>query len=112
MVVIGRGLANDLNPLAAAKSAHAAQLALAVLQRELAAADKELAAITPPPEVKADQAQLVAAVARFADELGPVIAKLAAGHVSALGSVYSLKGLLEIQAAARAITNAGYKINS
>jgi hypothetical protein len=112
MVTIGRGLANDLNPLAAASSAHAAQLALGVLQRELGDADKQLSAITPPLAVKADQARLVAAVASFAAELGPVIAKLAAGDLSSLATVYSLKGLLEIQAAARAITGAGYKINS
>ncbi len=112
MVAIGRGLANDLNPLSAARSAHAAQLALGVLQRKLGDADKQLSAITPPLAVKADQARLVAAVASFAAELSPVIAKLAAGNLSALATVYSLKGLLEIQAAARAITSAGYKINS
>lgn len=110
MTAVGKSFASDLSGLATANTASKAQLALTKVQGELAAMDKMLGAVTPPAPVKADHVRLVAAVGELESELGPVIAKLKTGDLTALGSVGSLKGLKDVDSAVRAIGEAGYDI--
>jgi hypothetical protein len=110
MKTIGRSLSTSLNTLGSAKTAASAAKALASVQTDLRAAADRLAALSPPDAISAEHAQLVKAVRDFADELGPVIAKLRKGKMSALSTVPTLKGLTEIQTASTAITSKGYKI--
>lgn len=110
MSVVGKRFASDINALATANTASSAQRVLMKVQGELAATDTELRAITPPAPIKADHARLVAAMGELERELGPVIARLKSGDLSALGSVGSLKGLKGIDGAVVAIGKAGYDI--
>ena len=110
MTAIGKGLSTSLNTLGSATTAKTAAAGLAKVQIDLRDAVKKIDAITPPDNVKTAHEQLSKAVSEFADELDPVIVKLKGGNVSALTSITTLKGLKDIQAAAAAITKAGYKI--
>jgi hypothetical protein len=110
MKAIGRSLSSSLASLGTATTASAAATALEAVQAELRKAADRIDAITPPASIKAEHAQLEQAVRDFAEELGPVIAKLKAGTMSALSTVPTLKGLQEIQAASSAIASKGYKI--
>jgi hypothetical protein len=110
MTAIGKGLSTSLNTLGTATTAKTAATGLTQVQVDLRAAVKKIDAITPPADVKAAHEQLSKAVSEFADELDPIIAKLKGGNVQALTSIATLKGLKDIQAAAAAITKAGYKI--
>lgn len=110
MKVIGHSLSTVLNSLSAASTAPKAAAALTHLQVELRAAADKLQSITPPAAVASLHAQLTHAIRDFADELAPVITKLKAGHINALGTVTTLKGLQEIQTYSTAIANKGFKI--
>ena len=110
MKAIGRSLSTSLNSLGSATTAAKAATALTAVQTDLRAAADKIGAITPPDAIKAQHAQLERAVRDFADELGPIIAKLKTGSMTALSTVPTLKGLREIQTASTAIANQGYKI--
>ena len=110
MKAIGQSLSTSLNSLTSATTAAKAATALTSVQVDLRAAADKLEAITPPDAVKVQHAKLVKAVRDFADELGPVIAKLKGGDLTALSNLQTLKGLQEIQTASTAISTAGYKI--
>jgi hypothetical protein len=111
MTTIGKGLSASISTLGSASTPATAAVALAKVQVDLRNAAKQLDSITPPKDVKDQHDQLTTAVNEFADELSPVITKLKAGNLAALGSVTTLKGLTDIQSAANAITNKGYKIS-
>ncbi len=110
MTAIGKSLSTSIGKLGSATTAATAATALTKVQSDLRAAVNQLDAITPPDAAKTAHEQLATAVTEFADELDPVITKLKAGNLAALSSVTTLKGLTDIQAAANAITKAGYKI--
>jgi hypothetical protein len=111
MAAIGRGLANADNALAYAQTPKETVAAYLKLQARLRLAEKQLKAITPPSGIAKQHAALTKAVEDFADELGPIIRKVAAGHILA-GDVSKLPGVVELQAAAAAIQKAGYPIGA
>jgi hypothetical protein len=110
MKAIGRSLSTSLNSLGAATTAQKAASALQAVQTDLRHAAERIEALTPPPAIKAQHAQLAKAVRDFADELDPVITKLQSGNMQALSTVPTLKGLQEIQTASTQIASKGYKI--
>jgi hypothetical protein len=110
MTAIGKSLGAAFKPVAAAKTAHTAEVALVKVKSKLAAVDTELGAITPPTAVKTDQAHLAAAIEELGSELDPVIAKLKTGDLKALGAIDSLKGIKDLTVAVEAIGAAGYNI--
>lgn len=85
--------------------------ALVSARSALRRAARQLAAITPPPEIKRPHQRLVAAVKQLADDVTPLIARLQSGSADGLdpGS-FSLKGESEAKAAIAQIVKAGYKI--
>jgi hypothetical protein len=110
MKAIGQSLSTSLAALNGATTAAKAAVALTAVQSDLRKAADRIDSITPPTAVKTEHAQLEKAVRDFADELGPLIVKLKAGKTAALQDVGTLRGLQEIQTAAAAIANKGYKI--
>jgi len=110
MTAIGLSMGADIRPVAEARTAHTAELALTKVKDEFAALDTQLAAITPPTPIRADQAHLVAAVGELENELASLIAKLHTGDLKVLNSFDSLKGNLDLAAAVKAISKAGYHI--
>jgi hypothetical protein len=110
MTAIGKSLGAAFEPVAGAKTAHKAEVALVKVQGKLAAVDQELDAITPPSAVKTDQAHLVKAIEELDRELDPVVAKLKSGDLKALGAIDSLKGIKDLTVAVEAISTAGYNI--
>jgi hypothetical protein len=112
MTAIGRSLAASMDSVSTAKSAKQAAADYKKVQARFRLAQKQLLAITPPPKVKAAHARLAKAVGDFADQLKPVIAKLAAGHIEAIGAIATLPAFKQLQAAAGEIVKAGYKINT
>jgi len=111
MKQIGQSLDATLNGLSAAATPAKAATALVDVQRGLRGAGDRLASITPPPSVRVLHARLVKGLRDFADELGPIIAKLRKGQASALAAVPSLKGLREVQSASTAISKKGFAIS-
>jgi hypothetical protein len=112
MTRIGHGLSSDINAVGSPTSAKKAAASLTKAQAEVRAAERKLAAIVPPPAVKAAHLRLTRAVGNFARELDPVIAALAAGHLTALATLTSLPAFRQIATAAGQIVKAGYKINT
>ena len=110
MIAIGTGLTNSINSVNPSTAADAAT-SLVKLQADLRAAQKELAALTPPADVAVPHQNLTAAVGEFADELDPVIVKLKAGKLAALQTVGQMAALKKIGTATAAISAAGYKIS-
>src|SRR5579862_2819397 len=110
MIAIGTGLTNSINSVNPSTAADAAT-SLVKLQADLRAAQKELAALTPPADVAVPHKKLIAAVGEFADELDPVIVKLQAGKLAALQTVGQMPALKKIGTATAAISAAGYKIS-
>ena len=76
------------------------------------AAQRELAAMAPPPPIAAAHARLARAIGDFATELGPLIARLDRGDLAALATLTALPALREIGAATGTIVKAGYRINA
>ena len=112
MTRIGHGLSSDINAIGAPTTAKEAAAGLTKAQAQVLAAERELAAIVPPPAVKAAHLRLTRAVGDFAHELDPVIAELAGGHLTALGTLTTLPAFKQIALAAGQIVKAGYKINT
>lgn len=110
MAAFGKQLGGALGSLGSVHTVPAAEAALGKLQREFAATDKALGAITPPADVAAAHAKLVAALGEFSGELGSLITELKAGKLESLGTVFALKGMSDIESAAKAITKDGYTI--
>jgi len=110
MTAIGKSLGSAFKPVAAAKTAHTAEVALVKVEAKLVAVETELDAITPPTAVKTDQAHLVTAIEELDGELDPVIAKLKTGDLKAINAIDSLKGIKDLTAAVEAIGAAGYNI--
>jgi hypothetical protein len=111
MKVIGQSLSTSINSIADVKTPKAAATALTKVQDDLNTAADEMKKINPPADVKDAHEKLTKAVSDFADQLGPVIDKLNNGDISALATVTTLKAFHDLQAAAGAITAAGYKIS-
>jgi hypothetical protein len=112
MTRIGHRLAADVNAIGSPASAGQAAARLARVQAEVRAAEGELAAMAPPPRVRAAHARLTRALGDFAAELGPLIARLHRGDLAALATLTGLPSFREIAAATDAIVKAGYPINS
>jgi hypothetical protein len=106
---VGRGLSASISTIQTDTPAHAAA-SLQRVQEDVRNAQKQLDAMTPPADVAIPHQNLAAAVGEFADELGPIIAKLRAGNMAALQTVQTLPALRKIATATSAITAAGYKI--
>jgi hypothetical protein len=111
MKVIGQMLSTSINSISGARTPKAAATALTKVQDDLKTAAGEMKKINPPADVKDAHEKLTQAVSDFADQLGPVIDKLNSGNLSALATVTTLKAFRDLQAAAGAITKAGYKIS-
>jgi cob(I)alamin adenosyltransferase len=99
--------ASSLSSALSASASPAAELATA--RSALRRTANELAAITPPPEIKASHERLVAAVNQLADDVTPLIKELETGNLDNLDTG-SLKGESEARAAIAEIVKAGYKI--
>jgi hypothetical protein len=112
MAAIGRSLGVALNNVEAAQSPKEAAAAYRKVQVQLRTAQKQLEAITPPAGIEKEHAALTKAVGEFADELGPIVAKIAGGNIDAAGGVSTLKGYVALRHAAAAIVAAGYKIGA
>lgn len=81
------------------------------VQTALRKAAAQLAAITPPPAVKADHELLRKGALEYANELTPIIAQMHTGNVlQPLQSIPTLKGVKDMTAASQAITLKGYVI--
>jgi hypothetical protein len=109
---IGRKLGESLNAVESAQTVKEAAAAYRKVQIQLRIAQKEMEAITPPPAIAKEHAALTKAVGEFADELGPIVTKIAGGDITAATKVSKLAGYLKLRAAAAAITAAGYKIGT
>jgi len=98
------------NDLYTPSDASSAASELVTLQAALRKAATGLAAITPPPSVRADHERLVKAVAALARGVTPLIAQLRAGNVQGADAAFSLKAAGEARRAIAAIRAAGYEI--
>jgi hypothetical protein len=112
MTRIGHGLSSAINAIGSPTSAKVAAAGLTKAQAQVRAAERKLAAIVPPPAIKAAHVRLTRAVANFAHELDPVIAELAGGRLTALATLTSLPAFGQIATAVGQIVRAGYKINT
>lgn len=112
MRAIGRDLGESLNEVAAAQNTKQAAAAYRKVQAQLRLAQTEMKAITPPAAVAQEHARLTSAVGEFAHELGPIITLITHGDITAASRVPKLPGYHQLQAAAAAITAAGYKIGA
>jgi hypothetical protein len=109
---IRRGIVVSLGGLGSLSGAPAAATALANVQDDMQAAEKQLKDINPPASIATEHDKLTTGVGDFADELDPVIDKLKQGNLGALSQIPNLKGFTEIQAALEAISQAGYPISA
>jgi hypothetical protein len=110
VVAVASGLDSVTNDLYTPTDASSAASELATLQTALRKAASQLAAITPPPAVKAEHERLVRAVNALATGVTPVIAKLKAGNLSAVGAAFALRSAGDARRAIAAIDAAGYAI--
>jgi hypothetical protein len=111
MAAIGKELSTSINSVAGVTQPKDAASALSKVQDDLNSAAGQMKKINPPADIKDEHEKLTQAVSDFADQLGPIIAKLNKGDMSALAAVTTLAGFRALQAAANAITQAGYKIS-
>lgn len=109
---ISAELSGSINHLGGVKDSEAAANGLQSLQAELEAKAKQLHTIRPPAGVEHANRQLSSAMSQFAVQLGPIITRLKAGDISALGEVTSLAAFEKLRAANEQLSKAGYKITS
>ena len=107
---VASGLDSVTNDLYTPTDAASAASELATLQTALRKAARKLAAITPPPAVKADHERLVKAIDALATGVTPVIAKLKKGNLGAVGASFALGRAKDARRAIAAIEAAGYEI--
>jgi hypothetical protein len=84
---------------------------LVTVQAALRKAAKGLAAISPPPAVRADHERLVQAVTDLARGVTPLIAQLKTGNIEGADAAFSLRAAGEARRAIAAIRAAGYEID-
>jgi uncharacterized lipoprotein len=84
---------------------------LTTVEAALRKAASQLAAITPPPAIKADHERLVEAMHELASGVSPLIAKLKSGNIEDVSAAFSLKAARNVRTAIEAINHAGYKID-
>jgi hypothetical protein len=99
------------NDLYTPTDASSAASELATVQVALRKAATGLAAITPPPSVRADHERLVRAVAALARGITPLIAQLKSGNVQGADAAFSLGAARKARRAIAAIRTAGYEID-
>jgi hypothetical protein len=107
---VANGLQSVTNDLYTPTDPSSAAAELITVHAALTRAASQLAAITPPPAIRADHERLVKAIDELAAGVGPAIAKLKAGNIDAAGASLSLKGAADARRAITAIDHAGYKI--
>jgi len=113
MQTIEKNLSNTVDGLVSATSSPAAAAkALTKVQQVLRSGAKQIAAMNPPADIASDQKQLASAANEFADEIGPVIAKVKGGNLAAIDSLLTLKGYKDLDAAINAITAKAYKLKA
>jgi hypothetical protein len=79
-------------------------------QRKLRQAAAQLAAITPPANVRAAHEALRRGALEYASELTEIIDVVRGGNFAALGQIAALKGVTDMQTASERITAKGYAI--
>jgi hypothetical protein len=107
---VAGGLDSVTNDLYTPSDASSAASELVTVRAALRTAAKGLAAITPPPSVRADHERLVQAVAALARGVTPLIAELKTGNVQGADAAFSLRAAGEARRAIKAIRAAGYPI--
>jgi hypothetical protein len=107
---VAGGLDSVTNDLYTPSDPSSAASELVTVQAALRKAANGLAAITPPPSVRADHERLVQAVAALAQGITPLIAQLKAGNIEGADAAFSLKAAGEARRAITAIRAAGYEI--
>jgi hypothetical protein len=107
---VANGLNSVTNYLSTPTDASSAATELRAVQKALRKAADELAAITPPPAIRADHLRLVKAISELAAGVTPLIAKLNGGEIQSVDPASVLQGANRARAAIAAITRAGYKI--
>jgi len=107
---VASGLNSVTNYLSTPTDPSSAAAELITLQDALRKAASELAAIMPPPAIRADHIRLAKAIAELAAGMTPVIAQLKAGDIEGVDPARALAGAGRVRAAIAAITKAGYKI--
>jgi hypothetical protein len=107
---VANGLDSVTNDLYTPSDAASAASELVTVRAALRKAATGLAAITPPPAVRADHERLVQAVAALASGVTPLIAQLKTGNIQGADAALSLKAAGQARRAIRAIRAAGYDI--
>jgi hypothetical protein len=105
---VANGFSSVTNDLYTPTDASSAASELLTVRAALRKAATQLAAITPPPAVRADHEKLVRSLNELADGIGPLIARLKNGNFE--GAPFSLRAARDARAAIAAIDAAGYKI--
>jgi hypothetical protein len=108
---VAGGLDSVTNDLYTPSDTSSAASELLTVQAALRKAAKGLAAITPPPAVKAEHDRLVQAVSELASGVTPLIARLKTGNLEGADAALSLKAAAQARRAIRAIRAAGYDID-
>ncbi len=111
MEKLGTELSSSINKIGSAGNSTAKiEAALGTAQTELRAAADKMEAMTPPSDIKDQQAKLVKGVRELADGLDTIKTKIKNGDISAILSITTLPGIKDISDASGAIIKAGYKI--
>jgi hypothetical protein len=112
MNTISADLSRSMNRLGSVADPKSAADELQSLQAELGKTAKQLDSIRPPTDIERANTQLSGAASQFAAELGPIITRLKAGDMTALGDVTSLTAFKKLQAANEQLRKKGYRITS
>jgi hypothetical protein len=107
---VANGLSSVTNDLSTPTDASSAAAELLTVRAALRTAAAELAAITPPPAVRADHQKLVRAMNELARGIGPLVARLKTGNLAGADAAFSLQAARDARKAIAAIDAAGYKI--
>ena len=108
---VANGLDSVANDLYTPTDISSAAAELTTVEAALRKAARQLAAITPPPSIRADHERLVAAMNELASGVSPLIAKLKSGNIEGASAAFSLKAARNARTAIAAINHAGYRIS-
>jgi hypothetical protein len=108
---VANGLNSVTNDLYTPTDTSSAASELTTIEAALRQAARQLAAIAPPPAIKADHERLVKAMNELANGVSPLIAKLKSGNIEGASAAFSLKAARDARNAIHAINHAGYKID-
>jgi hypothetical protein len=108
---VANGLNSVTNDLYTPSDLSSAAAELTTVEAALRKAASQLAAIKPPPAIRAEHERLVEGMNELASGVTPLIAKLKSGNLEDASAAFSLKAARDVRTAIAAINHAGYKID-